>query len=111
MPSAEPADCSSEARECANENGDYSTEMITDGALMSHESPDPDRHLIPGDRIEHDEEIDLPTVREFTQNDTINKFLLNSFLQRINDSTEPEGYREAGAASSAAEEQEQDFDS
>uniref|UniRef100_A0A182T8V8 Uncharacterized protein n=1 Tax=Anopheles maculatus TaxID=74869 RepID=A0A182T8V8_9DIPT len=110
MPSAEPADCSSEVRECSNENGDYSDEASADGAL-SHESPDPDRHLIPGDRIEHSEEIDLPTVREFTQNDTINKFLLNSFLQRINDSINPEGHREPGAASSAPEEQEQDFES
>lgn len=58
-------------------------------APMEDVEPDPDRHLIPADRIEHVEDaeapIDLPTVREFTQNDKINKFLLNSFLQRLND--------------------------
>ncbi|XP_052902718.1 uncharacterized protein LOC128310182 [Anopheles moucheti] len=110
MPSVEPTDCGSEARECTSANGDYSSEMSSESTL-SHDTPDPDRQLIPGDRIEHSEQIEMPAVREFTQNDKINKFLLNSFLQRINDSSNTEERREPGAAGAVAEEQEQDFDS
>ncbi|XP_049548130.1 uncharacterized protein LOC125959352 [Anopheles darlingi] len=85
MPSVEPAEEQSNSGgaplEPSGRNGD------TNGnEEQHHETPDPDRHLIPADRIEHDDsvQIDLPTVREFSQNDKINKFLLNSFLERMN---------------------------
>uniref|UniRef100_A0A182K3U6 Uncharacterized protein n=1 Tax=Anopheles christyi TaxID=43041 RepID=A0A182K3U6_9DIPT len=92
-------------------NGDYGSGMSIE-TTVSHDTPDPDRHLIPGDRIEHSEQIEMPTVREFTQNDKINKFLLNSFLQRMNDTSDrDETHTHPNAATGVAEEQEQDFDS
>ncbi|EGK97251.1 AGAP013331-PA [Anopheles gambiae str. PEST] len=111
MPSVEPNDSNSESRECLSENGDYSSDMSTE-ATLNHDVPDPDRYLIPADRIEHSEQIEMPTEREFTQNDTINKFLLNSFLQRINDtSNREEQQHDPSSVAGAAEEREQDFDS
>ncbi|XP_058467097.1 uncharacterized protein LOC131440026 [Malaya genurostris] len=75
-------------------------------------SRDPDRQLIPADRILHVEDcpgapLDLPTVREFTQNDKINKFLLNSFLQLINE-TDLEQVRDNDTNGDS--EQDQDFE-
>lgn len=97
MPSAEPSGIPNgdqhdqqalEPHQQQQQNPDV-TAQPNGTAPMEDVEPDPDRHLIPADRIEHVEDaeapIDLPTVREFTQNDKINKFLLNSFLQRLND--------------------------
>ncbi|XP_058061168.1 uncharacterized protein LOC131211627 [Anopheles bellator] len=103
MPSVEPVDeAKTEAESGPVENGAPNGDQDT---------PDQDRHLVPADRIEHNDAstIDLPTVREFTQNDTINKFLLNSFLQRMNDTIGEDQQRAANGEGS--EEQEQDFDS
>ncbi|XP_055616449.1 uncharacterized protein LOC129762308 [Toxorhynchites rutilus septentrionalis] len=102
MPSAEPPvkqgdqnQSSSEPAAEVHANCNLSGQSLTgvNGASGHHHGQqsalDPDRQLIPADRIEHVEDsaapIELPTVREFTQNDKINKFLLNSFLQRINE--------------------------
>ncbi|XP_052865243.1 uncharacterized protein LOC128271671 [Anopheles cruzii] len=104
MPSVEPVDeAKTEAPGGPVENGAPNGDQDT---------PDQDRHLVPADRIEHNDDaspIELPTVREFTQNDKINKFLLNSFLQRMNETIGEDQQRAANGESS--EEQEQDFDS
>ncbi|XP_035776051.1 uncharacterized protein LOC118458039 [Anopheles albimanus] len=101
MPSVEPAE------EMAN-NGNEDSLNVDRG---NEETPDPDRHLIPADRIEHDDssQIDLPTVREFTQNDKLNKFLLNSLLHRMNDTIKEDQSRDADNSEDALEEQ--DFES
>ncbi|XP_055524201.1 uncharacterized protein LOC129717937 isoform X1 [Wyeomyia smithii] len=100
MPSAEPQvkandqqqSTASEEQSSQHQNGQSSNGTLPSSLQSDGDQAtlDPDRQLIPADRIEHAEDsvvpVDLPTVREFTQNDKINKFLLNSFLQRINES-------------------------
>lgn len=95
----------------SHQHQDQNNEQSTPNGAVPSEVRDPDRQLIPADRIEHVEDsaapIDLPTVREFTQNDKINKFLLNSFLQRLNE-TDLSQFR--GGDATDGEDQEQDFE-
>uniref|UniRef100_A0A2M4AL78 Uncharacterized protein n=1 Tax=Anopheles triannulatus TaxID=58253 RepID=A0A2M4AL78_9DIPT len=109
MPSVEPAEEMSISGGASSEpNGEANG---IEEQRNNQETPDPDRHLVPADRIEHDDsaQIDLPTVREFTQNDNINKFLLNSFLQRMNDTLKEDQLRDTDNPEDALEEQ--DFES
>ncbi|XP_058119183.1 uncharacterized protein LOC131286910 [Anopheles ziemanni] len=105
MPSVETSEGYSKSSEsCA--------ESVGQNGTASGDSSDPNHQQIPADRgAESDlSQIDQPTVREFTQNDTINKFLLNSFLQRINNATTVDECREANDES-FGDELNQDFDS
>lgn len=118
MPSVEPTSEQSQSsshQEDASANNGQSEQQQPEPNQQSTsngEVRDPDRQLIPADRIEHVEDsavpVDLPTVREFTQNDKINKFLLNSFLQRLNE-TDLSQFRGNGDAADG-EDQEQDFE-
>uniref|UniRef100_A0A2M3Z8A7 Uncharacterized protein n=1 Tax=Anopheles braziliensis TaxID=58242 RepID=A0A2M3Z8A7_9DIPT len=113
MPSVEPAEeMSSSGGGAPSEQSDRNHGDTNGNEEQPSETPDPDRHLIPADRIEHHDDsaqIDLPTVREFTQNDNINKFLLNSFLQRMNDTLKEDQQRDTDNSDDALEEQ--DFES
>nr|XP_019554959.2 uncharacterized protein LOC109424319 [Aedes albopictus]XP_019554960.2 uncharacterized protein LOC109424319 [Aedes albopictus]XP_029715972.1 uncharacterized protein LOC109424319 [Aedes albopictus] len=124
MPSVEPTSqvneqsqsSSHQENASANSNGQSEQqqhqEPISRAHLTEKKYVTPDRQLIPADRIEHVEDsaapVDLPTVREFTQNDKINKFLLNSFLQRLNE-TDLSQFRGNGDAADG-EDQQQDFE-
>ncbi|XP_050100235.1 uncharacterized protein LOC126580926 [Anopheles aquasalis] len=111
MPSVEPAEEMPHSGGASLEHSDRNHGETNGNEEQHHETPDPDRHLIPADRIEHDDsaQIDLPTVREFTQNDNINKFLLNSFLHRMNDTLKEDQLRDTDNSEDALEEQ--DFES
>uniref|UniRef100_A0A1Q3FVJ6 Uncharacterized protein n=1 Tax=Culex tarsalis TaxID=7177 RepID=A0A1Q3FVJ6_CULTA len=121
MPSVEPAGTPNgdhndqQALEPRQQQQDVTSQQngqSANGTSAMDVEPDPDRHLIPADRIEHVEDaeapIDLPTVREFTQNDKINKFLLNSFLQRLNDTDLSQFSR--GNDANGDQDQDQDFE-
>ncbi|XP_019532156.2 uncharacterized protein LOC109403741 [Aedes albopictus] len=126
MPSVEPTSQVNEQSQSSShqENASANNNGQSEQQQQQHQEPnqqsasngeeirDPDRQLIPADRIEHVEDsaapVDLPTVREFTQNDKINKFLLNSFLQRLNE-TDLSQFRGNGDAADG-EDQEQDFE-
>lgn len=120
MPSVEPNTPASEQSQSpshqenasANSNGHPEQPQEQNQQSTSNgEVRDPDRQLIPADRIEHVEDsaapVDLPSVREFTQNDKINKFLLNSFLHRLNE-TDLSQFRGNDAAD--GDDLEQDFE-
>ncbi|XP_053670462.1 uncharacterized protein LOC128720793 [Anopheles nili] len=111
MPSVEPSNETNPPRDDGVENSNYNSGAFTDGITMNHDASGPDRNLISGDQADHTEQIDMPTVREFTQNDKINKFLLNSFLQRINDGLSCGEDNASNETAAITEEQEQDFES
>ncbi|KFB46284.1 AGAP013331-PA-like protein [Anopheles sinensis] len=104
--SAEYSKSSESSAECVGQNGTAS------GDSTSNDLSDPNQQQKPADGSAESDlsQIEQPAVREFTQNDTINKFLLNSFLQRINNATTADECREANDES-FGDELNQDFES